>query len=168
MIQTHRSFKAYCANLWWRWLVFLHFSKECSTGGMKLTGENRNTRGKTCPSATLSTINPTWIDQGSNTGLRGGRRATNRLSHDTAVWTNLFQWHHMRIKSITTDTGRPRCKAKSSTPPKNSTRTNPLFRPHASQQTLLCLQSTCHVNRHALGTHFPFKQINLTLLMSDV
>jgi hypothetical protein len=28
-------------------------------GGMKLTGENRNTRGKTCPSATLSTTNPT-------------------------------------------------------------------------------------------------------------
>ena len=27
--------------------------------GMKLTGENRSTRGKTCPSATLSTKNPT-------------------------------------------------------------------------------------------------------------
>jgi hypothetical protein len=27
---------------------------------MKLTGENRSTRGKTCPSATLSTTNPTW------------------------------------------------------------------------------------------------------------
>jgi hypothetical protein len=30
---------------------------------MKLTGENRKTRGgKTCPSATLSTTNPTWTD----------------------------------------------------------------------------------------------------------
>jgi hypothetical protein len=33
---------------------------------MKLTGENRSTRGKTCPSATLSTTNPTWTDPGSN------------------------------------------------------------------------------------------------------
>jgi hypothetical protein len=51
---------------------------------MKLTGENRSTRGgKTCPSATLSTTIPTWTDPGSNTGLRGERPATNRLSHDT-------------------------------------------------------------------------------------
>jgi hypothetical protein len=28
---------------------------------MKLTGENRSTRGKTCPSATLSTTNPKSI-----------------------------------------------------------------------------------------------------------
>jgi hypothetical protein len=82
---------------------------------MKLTGENRKTRGKTCPnatlsttnptwtdpesnrrltawamartcpSATLSTTNPTWIDPGSNPGLRGGRPAANRLSHGTAL-----------------------------------------------------------------------------------
>jgi hypothetical protein len=51
---------------------------------MKLTGENRSTGGKTCPSATLSTTNPTWTDPESNPGLRGGRPATNRLSHDTA------------------------------------------------------------------------------------
>jgi hypothetical protein len=51
---------------------------------MKLTGENRRTRGKTCPSATLSTTNPTLTDPGSNPGLRGGRPATNRLSHGTA------------------------------------------------------------------------------------
>jgi hypothetical protein len=37
---------------------------------MKLTRENRSTRGKTCPSATLSTANPTWTDPGSNPGLR--------------------------------------------------------------------------------------------------
>jgi hypothetical protein len=52
---------------------------------MKLTGENRRTRGKTCPSATLSTTNPTWTDPGSNPGLRGGRPAANRLSHGTAI-----------------------------------------------------------------------------------
>jgi hypothetical protein len=40
---------------------------------------------KTCPSATLSTTNPTWTDPGSNAGLRSGRPATNRLSHDTAL-----------------------------------------------------------------------------------
>jgi hypothetical protein len=31
---------------------------------MKLTGENRNTRRKICPSATLSTTNLTWTDPG--------------------------------------------------------------------------------------------------------
>jgi hypothetical protein len=51
---------------------------------MKLTGENRSIRGKTCPSATLSTTNPTWTDPASNPGLRGGRPAANRLSHGTA------------------------------------------------------------------------------------
>jgi hypothetical protein len=51
---------------------------------MKLTGENRSTPGKTCPSATLSTTNPTWTDPGWNPGLRGGRPAANRLSHGTA------------------------------------------------------------------------------------
>jgi hypothetical protein len=35
-----------------------------SDGGMILTEENRRTRRKTCPSATLSTTNPTWIDPG--------------------------------------------------------------------------------------------------------
>jgi hypothetical protein len=50
----------------------------------KLTGENRSTRRKTCPSATLSTTNPTWTDPGSNPSLRGGRPATNRLNHGTA------------------------------------------------------------------------------------
>jgi hypothetical protein len=48
---------------------------------MKLTGENRRIRGKIGPSATLSTINPTWTDPGSNPGFRGERPATNRLSH---------------------------------------------------------------------------------------
>jgi hypothetical protein len=51
---------------------------------MKLTRENRRTRAKTCPSATLPTTNPTWTDPGSNPGLRGGRPAANRLSHGTA------------------------------------------------------------------------------------
>jgi hypothetical protein len=50
---------------------------------MKLAGENRSTRRKTCPSATLSTTHPTWTAQGSNPGVRGERPATNRLSQGT-------------------------------------------------------------------------------------
>jgi hypothetical protein len=48
---------------------------------MKLTGENRSTRGKTCPSSTLSTTNPTRTDPGSN--------PANRLSHATACISRL-------------------------------------------------------------------------------
>jgi hypothetical protein len=36
---------------------------------------------KTCPSATLSTTNPTWLDPVLNPGRRGGKPATNRLSY---------------------------------------------------------------------------------------
>jgi hypothetical protein len=52
---------------------------------MKLTGENRRTRGKTCPSAILSTTNPTWTDPGSNPGVCAGRPAANDLSHGAAT-----------------------------------------------------------------------------------
>jgi hypothetical protein len=52
---------------------------------MKLTGQNRSTRVKACPIATLSTTNPTWTDPGSNLDLRGERLATNRLSNGTAL-----------------------------------------------------------------------------------
>jgi hypothetical protein len=57
-------------------------------GGMILTGENRRTLKKTIPSATLSTTNPTWI----NPGLRGERRATNRLSHGMALYIGLTNY----------------------------------------------------------------------------
>jgi hypothetical protein len=82
MLRTHRSLKTYCATLVMKTkrkiISFFHCSKSWSTSGMKLTGENRCRRGKTGPSATLSTTNPTWADPGSNPGLRGGRPATNR------------------------------------------------------------------------------------------
>jgi hypothetical protein len=55
-----------------------------SDGGMILTGENRIYRRKTCPSATSSITNLTWIDTIANTDLRGERQATNDLSHGTA------------------------------------------------------------------------------------
>jgi hypothetical protein len=55
-----------------------------------LTGDNRRTRRKTCPSATLSTTNPTWIDPGANPGLHGEKPATNDPSHDTAQSTDSY------------------------------------------------------------------------------
>jgi hypothetical protein len=64
---------------------------------MKLTVENQSTREKTCPSATLSTTNPTWTDPGSNPGLRGGRPAANRLSHGSALASQAIN----RIRAIT-------------------------------------------------------------------
>jgi hypothetical protein len=39
---------------------------------------------KACPSATLSTKNPTWPDPDLNPGRRGGKPATNRLSYGAA------------------------------------------------------------------------------------
>jgi hypothetical protein len=50
--------------------------------------------GENLPSATLSTTSPTWIDPGSNPGLRGERPATNRLSHGTA-WQRLIQCNNL-------------------------------------------------------------------------
>jgi hypothetical protein len=69
-----------------------------SDGGMILTGENRRTRRKICPSATLSTTNPTRVDPGANLGLRGERSATNRLSHSTALDGVSNFW--MRLSSM--------------------------------------------------------------------
>jgi hypothetical protein len=50
-----------------------------ANGGMIFAGETE-VLGENLPSATLSTTNPTWIDPGTNPGLRGERPATNRLS----------------------------------------------------------------------------------------
>jgi hypothetical protein len=74
---------------------------------MKLTGENRSTRRKTCPSATLSTTNPTWIDPGSNPGLSGERPATNRLSHGTV---KLFLYSGVQVKRFSYFVGPLRLK----------------------------------------------------------
>jgi hypothetical protein len=43
---------------------------------------------KTCPSATLSTTNPTWPDP----GRRGGKPATNRLSYGAAPRKNVTKY----------------------------------------------------------------------------
>jgi hypothetical protein len=67
-----------------------------SDGGM--TGENRRTRIKTCPSATLSTTNPTCIEPGANTGLCGERPATNDLSHGTALLLALINYSRIILR----------------------------------------------------------------------
>jgi hypothetical protein len=81
---------------------------------MKLTGQNRGTWGKTCPSSTLSTTNATWTDPGSIPGLRGERPATNRLSHctdKTDCKTLMTEFDICLSTSHTTKTARPKqCK----------------------------------------------------------
>jgi hypothetical protein len=86
MPRTHYSLKAFCATLWWRWrwAVFYKVLQVMEHQWNEIDRGKQTTRRKTCPSATLSTTNPTWTDPGSNPGLRNGRPATNRLSHGTA------------------------------------------------------------------------------------
>jgi hypothetical protein len=67
--------RAYCSSPMWYMSMENH-------GGIIFTAKNRRTRRKPCLSATLSTTNPTWTDQGTNLGERP---ATNHLSHTTAL-----------------------------------------------------------------------------------
>jgi hypothetical protein len=61
---------------------------------MILTGVNRRTLRKTCPSATLSTTNPTWTDMGAKPGLRGENLVTYRLNYGKAKLSdNLYYIH---------------------------------------------------------------------------
>jgi hypothetical protein len=52
---------------------------------MILTGKNRRTRRKTCPSATFCTTDPTRIGPEANPSIRGERPAIKRLSHETTL-----------------------------------------------------------------------------------
>jgi hypothetical protein len=54
-------------------------------GGMKIWQKKPKYSEKTCPSATLSTTNPTRLDPGLNPGRRGGKPATNRFSYGAAL-----------------------------------------------------------------------------------
>jgi hypothetical protein len=56
---------------------------------------------KTCPSATLSTANPTWPDPGSNPDHHGGKLATNRLSYGMALSLIILPFHV--VHSLDTD-----------------------------------------------------------------
>jgi hypothetical protein len=53
---------------------------------------------KICPSATLSTTNPTWPDPGANPGCRGGKPATNRLSYGA---TKAYSYYVFNISDNT-------------------------------------------------------------------
>jgi hypothetical protein len=55
-------------------------------GGMKIGRGKPKYSEKACPSATLSTTNPTRLDPGLNQGRRGGKPATNSLSYGAAKW----------------------------------------------------------------------------------
>jgi hypothetical protein len=77
--QVLRPILAYCTapNDRWGWL-WSNWWNEDWQGKPKYSE-------KTCPSATLSTTNPTWPYPCSNTGRRGGKPATNRLSDGAAT-----------------------------------------------------------------------------------
>jgi hypothetical protein len=55
---------------------------------------------KTCPSAALSTTNPTWLDPGLNPGRRGGKPATNRLSYGAALFQGFLQGKKLRKTAL--------------------------------------------------------------------
>jgi hypothetical protein len=70
----------YCGHYWpilptpddrWGWL-WRNWRNEDWQGKPKYSE-------KPCPSATMSTTNPTWLDPGLNLGRRRGKAATNRL-----------------------------------------------------------------------------------------
>jgi hypothetical protein len=60
---------------------------------------------KTCPSAIVSTTNPTWPDPGANSGRCGGKPATNRLSYDAALRT-VFLVFRMGSEGVHTEVWR--------------------------------------------------------------
>jgi hypothetical protein len=84
-------------HVWWRYKCIQNFSPVnyfvliCIVEGGVQTGFTRHVGHWmaycTCPSATLSTTNPTWPDPGLNPGCRGGKPATNRLSYGTASFS---------------------------------------------------------------------------------
>jgi hypothetical protein len=82
-----RSLEASCATLWWKWKWLLLFVVlfRVMEAPVEWNGQGKTEVlfGKTCPSATLSTTNPTWTDRRSNPCLCSGRPAANRLSHGT-------------------------------------------------------------------------------------
>jgi hypothetical protein len=65
---------------------------ECGPVGGIGIGKGKNYSEKTCPSATLSTTNPTWLDLGSNPGRRAENPVANRLNYGTAICAYLRRW----------------------------------------------------------------------------
>jgi hypothetical protein len=75
---------AYCTCPGWLW-CWIIWCNEDWQGKPKYSE-------KTCPSAALSTTNPTWPDPGSNPGRRDGKPATKRLSCGAANRQLRFRW----------------------------------------------------------------------------
>jgi hypothetical protein len=82
----------YCGHYWpivpapddrWWWL-WRNWWNEARQGKPKYSE-------KTCPSATLSTTNPTWLDAVLNPGRLGGKPATNRMNYGTALFFFLLE-----------------------------------------------------------------------------
>jgi hypothetical protein len=72
--------RAYCSSPTW------HTCMDSDSGKI-LTEENQELKRKPCPSAILSTTNPTWTDPSANLGLHSERPTTNCLSHCYNVYT---------------------------------------------------------------------------------
>jgi hypothetical protein len=72
-----------------------------SSSGMIMAGENRRTQRETCPSATLSTTNPTWTNVGAYPHLRSAKPATNRLSYDTTNFIGTLLVKNEKDRKIT-------------------------------------------------------------------
>jgi hypothetical protein len=74
---------------WWAW---------SSRWNEKLQGKPKYAE-KTCSSATLLTMNPTWRDPGSNPGLPGGNSAINSLSYGAAYlgsFLQCYEWMNLQ------------------------------------------------------------------------
>jgi hypothetical protein len=67
----------------------------------RLAGETE-VLGENLPRRHLSTTNPTCLNPGSNTGRRGGKPATNRLSYGAAIDHQLLQCTTTELASNTT------------------------------------------------------------------
>jgi hypothetical protein len=80
--------RAYCSSPRWYMRVEGH-------GGIMFTGENRRTRRKACPSATLSTTNPTRTDPGADPGVR--QRLTVWATEGPDMW-GMRIWRRWRIR----------------------------------------------------------------------
>jgi hypothetical protein len=75
-----------CGPVKMKMIIFCSFPSNGAPVEWNWQGKTEERAGKTCPSATLSTTNPTSTDPGSNTGIRGGtytrtfRAAANSIS----------------------------------------------------------------------------------------
>jgi hypothetical protein len=89
MLLPHRSLKAYCATLWWRWRkrwsAFLFF-QVMEHRWNKTDREKPKYSGKNLSQCHFvhHKFHMDW--PGMNPGLRRERPATNRLSHGTVLW----------------------------------------------------------------------------------